>query len=167
MAIRRSPQGPERHSANVDGMAPWLAEFEAVDLTVPLVGITVCVAAGLAAWGRRLSNTGRRVGPSVLTTPTRRFGAALRLAAGRAVLVVAAVVLIGGTWIGIRAKSPWQIERDTAAASCAEEYPRFVQWEKAGNSLDNWWTGDPLLPGTVPQRASRKQFIDRCVDMSR
>jgi hypothetical protein len=148
-------------------MAPFLAEFEELDLTGPIIVIAIGAAAALAACGRGLSKAARLPAESVVPTPWRSIVQAMLRSAGGAVMVAAAVVLIGGTWIGIRTKSAWQIERDAAAASCADEYPRFVAWERAGNSLDNWWTGDPLPRGAVPERSTRKQFIDRCVDMSR
>jgi hypothetical protein len=136
------------------------ANLEHVDLTVPIIVVAGCSADLLLALGRGVFNAGGRISAA---TPLRRTVTAVLRLTGRLTIVAAAVVFVGGTWIGVRTKSAWQNQRDAAAHACDTEYPRFVEWEQAGNSLDNWWTGDPLPHGPVPGRSSRRQFIDRCV----
>lgn len=80
-------------------------------------------------------------------------------------MAAAVVVLIAGIWVGIRQKSIDQVNRDEAAETCAAEYPRFLEWERSGNSLANWWNDSiPNDPGG--KRATKKEFVERCIAMT-
>ena len=80
-------------------------------------------------------------------------------------MAAAAMILGIGTWVGIQQKSIEQVNREEAVEACTKGYPRFVEWEQTGNSLENWWTGDPIPIDSAAKRATKREFIDRCVQM--
>lgn len=141
------------------------SNFEGVDLTAPIVGAAVIVAMVIGGIGRALWNAGRSSRPSAITPWQRLRSAGLRRV-GEVGMAGAAVILSVGTWIGIQQKSIDQINREEAVEACREEYPRFLEWERSGNSLENWWTGDPIPVDAAAKRATKKEFIDRCVRMA-
>jgi hypothetical protein len=123
------------------------SNFEGVDLTAPIVVAALMAAMIVGATGRALRNAGLRH-------------------VGEVGMAAAVVVLIAGTWVGIQQKSIYQVKREEAVEACVEDYPRFLEWERSGNSLDNWWTGDPISHDVEVKRATKQGFIDRCVEMS-
>lgn len=163
MGVRRIQQGLPPFSANLGGMIA--SNFEGVDLTAPIVVAAVMVAMIVGGIGRALWNAGRSSRPGAATTWQRVRTAGLRHL-GEGGMAAAAGILIVGTWVGIQQKSLDQINREEAVEACAEEYPRFLEWEQSGNSLDNWWTGDPIPGDVAAKRATKKEFINRCVQMA-
>src|SRR5690349_23471448 len=96
----------------------FVAEFGQVDLAVPVLMVAMMVGAVLAAFGVALRRSDRPV-----LAP-----------AGVALLAAAGFVLILGAWTGLHINSADQINRERAAAGCAADHPRFVAWERSGNS---------------------------------
>jgi hypothetical protein len=80
--------------------------------------------------------------------------------------VAAAVILIGGTPIGLRQKSVDQINREEATFRCAEMlYPQFLDSLKTGASPDLWWDSGPPMRHRTPGPAMKKEFVERCVPL--
>lgn len=176
VGVCRIQQGLPTFSANLGAMiasnfsraalttgrvAGW---SEGVDLTVPVVVAALMVAMIVGGIGRALWRVGRRSRPGAVTRWQRVRNAGLRHV-GEVGMAAAAVILIVGAWIGIQQKSVNQIRREEAVEACAEEYPRFLEWEQSGNSLDNWWN-DAIPVDAAAKRATKKEFFDRCVEMA-
>lgn len=163
VGLRRTRQGRAAITANLEGVIA--SNFEGLDLTAPIVVVSVVAALTVGGISRALWASGRAASRPDTARPRRALQAAMRHA-GQAGMVAAAAILVGGTWIALQQKSVDQIQREKAATACAEDYPRFRDWEAPGQSLDNWWTGDPLPPGPPTSPVSKKAFMDRCVDMT-
>jgi hypothetical protein len=104
--VRRIQQGRPAASANLDGMIA--GNFEGVDLTVPIIAVAVTAASFIGGFGQALRSIGRSGTPRAVTRWQRTPNSGLRHS-GQVTMAAAAVILIGGTWIGLEPKSFDQI----------------------------------------------------------
>jgi hypothetical protein len=142
------PQGLPTLPANLGGMIA--GNFEGVDLTVPIVAIARIAAIVVSCIGRALWTTGRKRRACAASRWRRALNGILHRA-GQVTTVAAAVILIGGTLIGLRHKSVEQINREEATFRCAEMlYPQFLDWLNTGASPDLWWDSGPPMRHRTP-----------------
>src|SRR4051794_15512260 len=97
------------------------SNFEAVDLTAPIVVAALIVAMMLGGIGRTLWNTGRSRRSCAVTRWQRLSSAGLRHV-GEVGMAAAVVALTAGTWVGIQQKSIDQVKREEAAHTCVKDY---------------------------------------------
>jgi hypothetical protein len=163
--VRRIQQGWPVVSANLDGMIA--GNFEGVDLTVPIIAAAVTAAFFIGGFGRALWSIGRSRRLRAVTRWQRTLDAGLRHT-GQFAMAAAAVILVGGTSIGLQQKSVDQINREEATARCGETYDlQFLDWLKTAPSPDLWWDSGPAMRHRTPGPAMKKEFVERRVLVSR
>jgi hypothetical protein len=161
VGVRRIQQGRAAVSANLDGMLA--GNFEGVDLTVPIIAAAVTAASFVGRFSQALRSIGRSGTPRAVTRWQRTLNAGLRHT-GHVAMAAAAVILAGGTWVGLRQKSVEQRRREDTTARCAEtDYPRYLDWLKTAPSPDLWWDDGQPMRHRTPGPAMKKEFVERCV----